>query len=172
VAFDNCDSQIVSPLSGTWDRFYILDQSTSNYPPDLTQWLNNQSAIGAEKNWSSSNNTIFNTFISTGSCDHNAYPPYTLTGLVLIGDWARSSIGALERVIEAGVRTVIYSGDADYYSNYQGVETLVNTLKYNDSSQYASTPWSTWTVDGVTAGQFRNAGNFSYVRIFRYACPI
>ena len=41
------------------------------------------------------------------------------------GDWMRSARPALEEVIDAGVRTVIYAGDADYIVNYIGVEYMV-----------------------------------------------
>ena len=80
----------------------------------------------------------------------------------------RSSSKYFEKVIDAGVRTVIYDGDADYICNYQGVENMVNSLQHKYSSQYASTPWTSWTVDGVTTGQFKNAGSLSYVRFFRF----
>jgi carboxypeptidase C (cathepsin A) len=43
----------------------------------------------------------------------------------LTGDWMRSSLPNLEMVINAGVRTVIYDGDADYICNYMGVEAMV-----------------------------------------------
>ena len=79
----------------------------------------------------------------------------------------RSSVPHLEKVIDAGVRTVVYDGDVDYICNYQGVENMVNILRTNYTSQYASTPWISWTVNSVTAGQFKNAGTFSYVRIYR-----
>jgi hypothetical protein len=79
----------------------------------------------------------------------------------------RSSSAYLEKVINAGIRTIVFDGDADYICNYQGVENMVNALVHKYSSQFSSTSWSTWTVDGVTAGQFKNAGTFSYVRIYR-----
>jgi carboxypeptidase C (cathepsin A) len=34
------------------------------------------------------------------------------------------------------------------------------------SSQFAQQPWSTYTVAGQTAGQYKNAGTFSYIRIY------
>jgi hypothetical protein len=84
----------------------------------------------------------------------------------------RTSSPHLEKVINAGVRTVVYAGDADYICNYQGIENMINSLRHNYSSQYASTPWTSWTVDGVTTGSFKNAGPFSYVRVFRFVYPI
>ena len=74
----------------------------------------------------------------------------------------------LEKVINAGIRTVVYAGDADYICNYQGVENMVDALRFTHSSQYASTPWTEWKVDGVTVGRFKNAGSFSYVRVYRF----
>ena len=74
----------------------------------------------------------------------------------------------LENVIDAGIHTFIYVGDADYVCNYQGVESMIDSLKHKYSYQYAYTPWTEWTVDGVTAGQFKNAGTFSYVRVYQF----
>ena len=93
---------------------------------------------------------------------------HPLTYLVVIGDWMRTSRPHLEKVINAGIRTVVFDGDADYICNYQGVENMVDSLRFTHSSQYANTPWTTWKVDGVTAGQFKNAGPFSYVRVYRF----
>ena len=39
----------------------------------------------------------------------------------------RSSLTDLEMVINSGVHTVIYDGDADYILNYIGVEAMVRT---------------------------------------------
>jgi len=41
------------------------------------------------------------------------------------GDWMRTSRPDLEKVINAGVRTVIYDGDADYIVNFKGIEAMV-----------------------------------------------
>jgi len=148
-AQNNCNTDILSPLSGPWDVYYVLDRDPSDYPPDFTNWLNSQILkIGAETTWTPSSSVVYNNFFTTG-------------------DWMRSSVRYLEKVINAGIRTVIYDGDADYICNYQGVENMVNALQHKYSSWYASTPWTPWTVDGVIAGQFKNAGTFSYVRIFR-----
>jgi len=45
------------------------------------------------------------------------------------GDWMRSSRPSLEAVINAGVHTVIYDGDADFIVNYMGVEAMVRASR-------------------------------------------
>jgi len=77
----------------------------------------------------------------------------------------RTSRPFLEKVINAGIRTVIYAGDADYMCNYMGVEEMVSSLKFTHSSQFASAPMTLWTIKGITVGMFKNAGSFSYIRI-------
>lgn len=64
------------------------------------------SKIGSQSTWVETSSSVFNRFGTTG-------------------DWMRSSSSNLELVINAGVRTVIYDGDADYILNYIGVEAMV-----------------------------------------------
>ena len=86
---------------------------------------------------------------------------------MLIGDWMRSSKPYLEKVINAGIRSVIYDSDADYICNHQSVENMVNVSRHKYSSQYASAPWTSWTVSGVPVGQLKNSGPLSCVRVFQ-----
>ena len=79
------------------------------YPPKLESYLNNPavtSKIGSQTTWVETSADVWNLFGTTG-------------------DWIRSSSSNLELVIDAGVRTVIYDGDADYICNYMGVEAMV-----------------------------------------------
>lgn len=46
------------------------------------------------------------------------------------GDWMRTSKPDLENVINSGVRTLIFDGDADYILNFNGVEALVRNSRY------------------------------------------
>jgi carboxypeptidase C (cathepsin A) len=107
------------------------------------------------------------------------------------GDWIRSSCPNLETVINAGVRTVIYDGDADFIVNYMGVEAMVRAafrafslLSYSPctdlialflqvaslttkfSAEFAKENFATYTVNGKPAGLYKNAGTFSYLRVF------
>jgi carboxypeptidase C (cathepsin A) len=74
------------------------------------------SRIGSQGTWAESNTNVENQFINAG-------------------DWIRSSRSRLELVINAGVRTVLYDGDADYICNYIGFEAMVR-LSYTFSHAF------------------------------------
>ncbi|KZT08027.1 serine carboxypeptidase [Laetiporus sulphureus 93-53] len=150
AAQDYCNSNILSPLAGDYDVYYVLSTNPDPYPPDPTPYLNNatlMAEIGADSNWTETNYNVYLNFANTG-------------------DWMRNSAPDLEVVIDAGVRTVIYDGDADYILNYKGVEAMVAHLQTRFSSEFARQKFATWTVHGEAAGIYKNAGTFSYVRIF------
>lgn len=99
----------------------------------------------------------------------------------------RNSRVDLQTIINAGVRTLIYVGDADYVLNSHGVEAMVristiaftallnslilflmqmNAMKTKFTKEYLTKPYSNWTVAGHPAGVFKNAGTLSYVKVF------
>lgn len=104
-----CNAQILSPLVDNWDYYYVPVMNPDPYPPQLDTYLSSTavtSKIGSKSAWQETNYDIYYQFAATG-------------------DWMRSARPALEAVIDAGVRTVIYAGDADYIVNYMGVEAMV-----------------------------------------------
>lgn len=99
----------------------------------------------------------------------------------------RTKKAALENVINAGVRTLIFTGDADYILNFNGVEAMVCVNLHSSSShlsskvinisqvdglntkfsvEYKQQAWSIFNVNGTKAGQYKNAGTLSYLRIY------
>ncbi|KAH8119572.1 Alpha/Beta hydrolase protein [Phellopilus nigrolimitatus] len=97
--------------------------------------------------WQETNNDVFNNFAKTG-------------------DWVLNSAPDLEAVINAGIRTVIYDGDADYMLNFKGVEAMVDNFQTQFNSLYQQQSFSNYTVAGQPAGLIKNAGSFSYIRMF------
>ncbi|KAF8500339.1 alpha/beta-hydrolase [Russula emetica] len=145
-----CNMLILYALSGIWDVYYVPTANPDSYPPKLEPYLNDPavtSKIGSQSTWVETNLGVYNLFATTG-------------------DWMRSSSSNLELVINAGVRTVIYDGDADYICNYMGVEAMVASLNTVYSPLYALQNFSTYNVDGKPAGLYKNAGTFSYLRVF------
>ncbi|KAI0751671.1 alpha/beta-hydrolase [Daedaleopsis nitida] len=148
-AQSTCNNNILSPLAGNYDVYYILAQNPDPYPPDFTTWINSKavtSKIGAESTWVESSDTVYENFARTGDWMHNSRPD-------------------LEKVIDAGVRTIVYDGDADYILNFHGVEAMVDALQTKFAAEYAQQEFANFTVRGQPTGVFKNAGTFSYVRI-------
>jgi len=54
----------------------------------------------------------------------------------------------------------------DYILNFNGVEAMVDALDTQFTSQYSQQEFASYTVHGVKTGQFKNAGTFSYIRVF------
>ncbi|KAF5374179.1 hypothetical protein D9615_008862 [Tricholomella constricta] len=143
-----CNNNILSPLAGIYDVYYVLATNPDPYPPDITSYLKSvASKIGAEVTWQITNRNVYNNFAATG-------------------DWMRNSAPDLETVINAGVRTIVFDGDADYILNFNGVEAMVDKLNTKFTSLYQQQAFATYKVAGQTAGQFKNAGTFSYIRIY------
>ena len=104
-----CNGNILDPLAGSWDVYYVPKANPDPYPPQIATYLNSAavtSKIGSQSPWVTTNFGVYNQF-------------------ALTGDWMRSSLSNLELVINAGVRTVLYNGDADYICNYMGFEAMV-----------------------------------------------
>ncbi|KAJ4001654.1 serine carboxypeptidase [Lentinula boryana] len=143
-----CNNNILSPLAGNFDVYYILATNPDPYPPDLTSYLKTiETKIGAESTWQETNDNVYDNFAATG-------------------DWMRNSRPDLETVIDAGVRVVVYDGDADYILNFNGVEAMVNNLDMQFTSILQAQSFESWTVNGQLAAQVKNAGTFSYIRIY------
>ncbi|EMD34742.1 hypothetical protein CERSUDRAFT_86172 [Gelatoporia subvermispora B] len=145
-----CNDRILSPLAGNYDVYFILAENPDPYPPDLTPYLTNKtivSKIGAQQTWTETSDTVYDNFASTG-------------------DWMRNSRPDLETVIDSGVRTIVFDGDADYILNHDGVENMTAQLQTKFSAEFNSLQFTNWTIAGQPAGLFKNAGTFSYVRIF------
>ena len=91
-----CNDEILSPLAGNYDVYYVLAENPDPYPPDLTPYLTSSavtSKIGAEATWQETSDTVYYNVADTGDWMHNSRPD-------------------LETVIDAGVRTIVYDGDA------------------------------------------------------------
>ncbi|KAL5528105.1 hypothetical protein ACEPAF_7241 [Sanghuangporus sanghuang] len=145
-----CNNNILSPLSGSFDVYDVREPSDDPYPPDIVPLLQSTSfmnSIGAESTFTESSNGVYSNFASTG-------------------DWMLNSAPDLAAVVDAGVRTVIYDGDADYICNFMGVEAMVNNLQTKFSATYAVEQFTNYTVAGHPAGLVKNAGTFSYFRVF------
>jgi hypothetical protein len=157
AATEFCNDKILFFAQGTtWDPYYVLARAPDPFPPSIDPYLDDPAIatkIGGFGTFQDGNQSIYNSFINSG-------------------DWLRTSRPDLEKVINAGVRTILYDGDADYYMNFKGMEALVGPspnrhtprmlipslysrrprLKMKFSSKYAQQKFANFTVNGVSAG--------------------
>ncbi|KAI0326943.1 serine carboxypeptidase [Cubamyces sp. BRFM 1775] len=146
--YNNCGDDITGPLSGDYDSDYILAKSPDAYPPDITAYINNtalRSKIGADVAWEIVDRGVLAAFES---------------------EWSQNARPTLESVINDGLRTVLYDGDADYMLNFFGIEKILDVMNTTYSEDWAKQDFSSYSVRGEPAGLCKNAGKLHYLRVF------
>ena len=111
-----------------------------------------QQAIGAYQNFSySSGNfgsgTVANAFLVTGD-DARAY----------------NIISDFRKLLDQGVSIALYAGDADYNCNWLGGEAVASLIGADGFAAAGYT--SLTTSDGEVRGATKQAGNFSFTRVY------
>jgi len=114
------------------------------------QYLNTpevQSAIGAYQNFSESSSTVSTAFGTTGDDGREL-----------------NTVEDMRKLLDQGVTVMMYTGDADYNCNWLGGEVVskeVNAPGFSSAGYVNIT-----TSDNIVHGQVRQAGAFSFVRIY------
>ncbi|KAJ3523716.1 hypothetical protein NMY22_g11320 [Coprinellus aureogranulatus] len=143
-----CNNNVLGRLSGPYNVYYVPTRDPDPYPADFSNLLNSyREGIQAQKIWVGTNSQVYSNFAATG-------------------DWMRSSKQDLESVINAGVKVLVYAGDADYILNYFGIERMMDALETKFTPEYKGQSYKNFTVDGTVAGLYKNAGSLSYLRIY------
>jgi carboxypeptidase C (cathepsin A) len=106
-----------------------------------------QKAVGAYVNMSLTN-TVFNAFATTGELDRK---------LSIIDD--------MRDLIKSGLTVVMYYGDGDYIANWLGGQAVAHEIGVPgfESAGFVNVS----TPDGVVHGQVKQAGKFSFMRIYQ-----
>lgn len=55
----------------------------------------------------------------------------------LLGDWMNDMSSKVTDLVNAGLNTLVYSGDKDFICNWRGGEKWTNELKWDHSAEYA-----------------------------------
>lgn len=79
---------------------------------------------------------------------------------------ARSFLSTLSTVVQSGITTLIWAGDADWICNWFGGLASAEAITYSGSSTFKSTAVSNYTVNGAAGGTFKSFGNLSWLRVF------
>ncbi|KAJ2500988.1 hypothetical protein GGH96_002305 [Coemansia sp. RSA 1972] len=95
------------------------------------------------------------------SCSQKTY-----SGFMLSGDWMKPYVRELPPLLEAGIRVLIYAGDADFICNWYGNKAWSEALEWSGKTSFAGSADEDWIVGGKAAGEARTFKNFSFLRVF------
>ncbi|KAM3070273.1 hypothetical protein ACMFMG_010109 [Clarireedia jacksonii] len=153
-AADAFCADLVESLYDTYlgrDEYDIRELRPDPFPYSFySSYLNTpevQAAIGAYQNFTQSSNTVYNAFTATGDDDRES-----------------GTIEAVRKLLEQGVYVAMVAGDADYNCNWLGGEVVAKEVNATgfDSAGYTNIT----TSDSVVHGQVKQAGIFSFTRIY------
>ncbi|KAJ2720100.1 hypothetical protein GGI07_004812 [Coemansia sp. Benny D115] len=95
------------------------------------------------------------------SCSQKVY-----TGFTLSGDWMKPYVYEIPPLLEAGIRVLVYAGDADFICNWYGNKAWSEELEWSGKSGFNEEADKEWVLDGKPVGEARSFKNFSFVRMF------
>jgi carboxypeptidase C (cathepsin A) len=72
---------------------------------------------------------------------------------------------ALSSVVQSGVKTVIWAGDADGVCDWFGGFHSANAIEYAGQAIFANKPVIKYKVKGEVGGEFKSVGNLSCLRV-------
>ncbi|KXT15970.1 hypothetical protein AC579_1446 [Pseudocercospora musae] len=156
-AGDICRDGVESLYYGIGDRGAYDIRHPSNDPtPDFVSmdaYLNQahvQNAIGVSLNYTEASGDIYGQFQETGDF---IYPNFKKD---------------LESILDSGVRVVLPYGDADYICNWFGGEKVSLAMNYTYSKEFNAAGYEpfVWSEANIEAGEVREYGNFSFIRIY------
>ena len=82
------------------------------------------------------------------------------------GDESRNIVDDISLILHAGVRLLVYAGDADFICNWIGNKAWTQSLEWTGAKGYRAAPDEPWTSGGKNAGELKSYENLSFLRIF------
>ncbi|RKF56908.1 Carboxypeptidase S1 [Erysiphe neolycopersici] len=94
-------------------------------------------------------------------CAEDSYIKFSETG-----DISRSFIPTLSTIVQSGVRTLIWAGDADWICNWYGGLAVAESINYSESYTFKDQMLEEYTVNGQARGEYKTAGNLAWLRAY------
>ena len=169
-AADNACSDVDGAFSvyyPSYDPYDIRQPASAPFPPETyVTYLQQPSvmkAIGAKVVYSECSDPVDAPFAAYGdgrlSCLLKLDIRLTKTG-------ARSFLAVLSSVVQSGITTLIWAGDADSVCDWFGGMASANAISYSGSKEFQNKAVTSYTVNGVAKGTFKTVENLSWLRVF------
>ncbi|KAH6714630.1 Alpha/Beta hydrolase protein [Leptodontidium sp. MPI-SDFR-AT-0119] len=85
---------------------------------------------------------------------------------IAAGDQNRPSAKLVGRLLDHGLKVLVYVGNQDWLCNAAGVRSGVHELAWNGQSVFRVQEEQAWLVDGKVAGSMKVVGDLSFVEVF------
>jgi carboxypeptidase C (cathepsin A) len=79
---------------------------------------------------------------------------------------SRSLLPQLSSVVQSGIRTLLWHGDADYICNWLGGQAAANEVSFSGTSSFNNKGLTPYNVNGKQAALYKQVGNFAFMRVF------
>ncbi|KZS95849.1 alpha/beta-hydrolase [Sistotremastrum niveocremeum HHB9708] len=146
-----CIDNIFVPAVGDRDSDDLRAPSNDPFPSEAyVTFLRNKTvvaAIGAQGKYRECPDAPFELFENTG-------------------DDARTLLPQLSALVNSGLKTLLWAGDADINCNWLGGHASALAMDWFGKNQLAATPFKNMTVNGKAVAAIQNVDNFSFARVF------
>lgn len=167
-----CAELIESPIAstGNFDVYDVRAPSRDPNPPKTySKYLLRPDvvkAIGARSLYQECPTTAYALFSATGDGKAiQTLPSYFFTQPNVSVD-SRSYLQQLSDVVQFGVRTLMWAGDADWICNWLGYKETADKVSYSGHHEFAAGKLVEYSVNGAQKGTYKTVDNLSYLRVF------
>ena len=84
----------------------------------------------------------------------------------LLGDWMLNLAPKVTDLLNAGLDTLVYSGDKDFICNWRGGEAWTNAVAWTGHDAFNNAKYNDWNVTGKAAGALRTEKNLKFLRVY------
>ncbi|KAK9175745.1 hypothetical protein WN944_027752 [Citrus x changshan-huyou] len=80
-------------------------------------------------------------------------------------DWMRNLEVGIPALLEDGIRVLVYAGEYDLICNWLGNSMWVHAMEWSGRKDFAAAPTILFKVDGAEAGQMKNHGPLTFLKV-------
>ncbi|ORY96405.1 carboxypeptidase S1 [Syncephalastrum racemosum] len=150
AADDYCGNNLESPYAASGRSPYDIRPGAKDPPNSYIDFLNKpetRQQIGAKTTFKECPTAPYMRFASTGDSARN-FQPY------------------VERLLDSGLRVLLYAGDMDYICNWRGNYAWSQKMQSPNVGKYAAQALAPWQAVSREAGQIQRGGLLTFVRIY------
>ena len=69
-------------------------------------------------------------------------------------------------ILNAGIDTLVYSGDKDFICNWRGGEKWTHEVNWEGKADFDAADYADWNVSSKAAGALKSHKNLKFLRVF------